>query len=148
MKADDYFFYSAIEKQASKIVYKTFGINRHELNMLVGLSAYLLIIQRKIVSRDTFTGWLGVNYGLEKRCYAYLRGLIDKGCLHRLSYRRPDGHCLAFSEYGVRVIECFENAIAQMERQEKRVPGSYRNLPLDQNALPQGYVLRQVGRSS
>jgi hypothetical protein len=148
MTADQYFYFSAIEKQASKVVYKTFRINRHELNMLVGLSAYLQLLGRHIISAKSFTDFLGLNYSLEKRCWAYIRGLVDKGCLHRLSYRRPSGNCLAISQYGVQVMTCFENAIADIEKQHPIKSSSFKSMALDLDSLPQGYVLRQVGRSS
>lgn len=149
MNASEFFLMSGIEKQASKIVYRKFAINRHELNMLVGLSAYLMLFRKKIISRDGFTNWLGLNYGLEKRCFAYLKGLVDKGALHRLSYNRPDGNCLAISGFGIEILKAFDQALNELESQNPLLSSpSYRSVELDLNNLPKGYVIRQEGRQS
>jgi hypothetical protein len=148
-KADDLFYISGIEKKASKVVYHRFRVNRHELNMLASLAAYLQLHGKQIIGRKVFTDWLGLNYGLEKRCWAYLSGLIDKGCLHRLAFRRPDGNSLAISEYGIKVLDAFYQAIALQARIDKpRRPGvGFRDLPINLNALPDGYTLKQAGRA-
>jgi hypothetical protein len=147
LKADDLFYYSGIEKKASKVVYHLYRVNRHELNMLASLAAYLQLHGKRIVGRKIFTDWLGLNYGLEKRCWAYIGGLIDKGCLHRLAFRRPDGNSLAISQYGIRVLEAFYQAVAEQEKKDKHRSGSFRDLPINTNSLPNGYILKQAGRA-
>jgi len=147
MNADQFFYLSGIEKRAGKQVYKKFGINRHELNMLVGISAFLRLYNRKIISRKLFTDWLDVNYGLEKRLWAYIQGLINKGALHRLAYRRPDGNCLAISSYGMSILQAFDQALQAISKQDKILGTTYKDLTLDLDNIPQGYTLKQAGRN-
>jgi hypothetical protein len=145
MRAEDIFHYSGIEKRASKVVYRQFGINRHELNMLVGLCAFMGLKGKKIISRDLFTQWLGLNYGLQRRCYAYMRGLIDKGCLYRLAYRRPDGNSLAISPYGIKILQAFDSALITIMKEDK-FKGSYQSTVFDPDNMPDGYKIMQHGR--
>lgn len=144
-QADQFFYMQAVERKAAAVVYKRFGINRYELNMLASLSAYLCLKDKRIISRKIFTDWLGLGYKEEKRCWVYLQHLVRKGVIHRLAYRRPDGNSLAISEYGIRILDAFYQALSELEQ---RVPDrSYTGLALDTGNLPDGYTLKQAGRS-
>lgn len=116
----------------------------------MGLSAYLLLYNKQIVSRKLFTDWLGANYRLEKKCWGYIYGLINKGCLHRLSYRGPNGNSLCISEYGVRVLEYFEMQLAMIEKADRtrRSKLTYKDLSFNTDNLPKGYILMQKGRDN
>lgn len=150
MRADEFFYLSTIERIAAKKIWKNFNINRYELQMLAGLSARLQMLGRKIISRDLFVDWLGLNFKAERKVRMYLKGLIDKGVLHRLAYRRPDGNCLAISPYGIRVLEAYYHELNRIERQDRsrhKLPG-YESLGVDLNNIPNGYTLKQAGRDS
>lgn len=147
MDANLLFFYSGIEKRAARVVYHKFGINYKELNMLTGIAAFMMIKGKKVISRDNFIDWIGVNYRLEKRCWGYIWGLVNKGALHRLSYRRPDGNCLAISPFGLVILEAFDQAINEYEAKHT-ILSKYKSVVIDPNNLPEGYVIRQQGRQS
>lgn len=151
---EDYFYISAIEKRAAKVIYKRYTINRHELNMLCSLAGFLQLKGRKAVGKKMFTDWIGANYTLEKRLWAYIEGLILKGVFHRLSWRnKPDvksGSSLAISIYGIRILEAYYEVLEDMERKDegrKKKPG-FRTLLVDVNALPLGYRVNVAGRDN
>lgn len=148
MNVSKFFYMSGIEKVAATRIYKRYGIKRNELDILVSLSAYLMLKDKKIVGRDIFCDWIGVNYRMEKKVYWYLKGLHEKGCLHRLAYRRPDGNCLAISLYGEHILTAFEIELKEIQSKEKVKNANFKNLQLDLSALPKGYTLMQAGRDS
>lgn len=150
-KADDLFYMQGIEKRASKVIWKKYQINRYELNMLTSITAYLQLHGKQVISRKIFTDWLGLNYKLEKMCWNYLRGLISKGAVHRLTYRNRtgEGNSLCVSPFGCRVLDDYYAAvegIAAMDSARLQRPG-YHSLVVDSNNLPAGYTLAQAGRS-
>ena len=75
-------------------------------------------------------------------------GLVLKGAVHRLSYRRPDGNCLGISPYGIKILEMYYQEIERIEAQDRArlCHRGFRTLAVDLENLPQGYVVRQVGR--
>lgn len=148
-RADDFFYFQGIERRAAAVVWRRYQINKYELNLLAGISAFLTLHGRKIVSRDLFIDWLGGNYRFEKKCQMYIKYLVEKGAVHRLAYRRPDGNCLALSPYGIKILEAFSNEIQAIEMRDKRGKSavSYKDLGVNLEALPHGYTLMQAGRS-
>lgn len=146
-RADDFFYMQAIERKAASKVWHLHGINRFELNMLASLSAYLRLQNKKIISRKIFTDWLGLGYKQEKKCWCYIGCLIRKGAIHRLAYRRPDGNSLAISEYGIKILMTFDQALAEIEEKNVKTR-SFMDLGINLNTLPDGYILKQAGRDS
>lgn len=147
MRVADYFYLSGIERRAAKEVYIKFRINRFELNSLVGLSAYLRLFNKRIVSKQIYCNWLGTGYRAEKKIGFYLYGLEKKGALHRLAYRRLDGQSLAISPYGVRILQAFEQALKEIEAQNQVKGPDYTELALNLNSLPDGYIIKHIGRN-
>jgi hypothetical protein len=146
--ADDFFYMQTAERRAGKVIWHKYHINRFELNVLCALSTFLQVHGRKIVGREQLFKWLGLDFHAKRKCEAYAYGLIRKGAVHRLSYRRPDGKCLGLTPFGVSLLESFWSEVEKIEGGERgRLdhPG-FRTLAVDLQNLPQGYVLRQQGR--
>lgn len=148
MKASEFFHLSGIEMKASKVIYFKYKITRRELNILVSLSAYLMLFDKKIIGRNDFSEWLGLNYKMERKVFYYVKCLIDKGAIHRLAYRRPDGNCLTISGFGLNVLEAFDQVLKAIQKAEKLKNPFYKNLSIDLENLPKGYTLMQRGRDS
>lgn len=149
-KADQFFFMLAAEKKAAGRMWKRYKVNRFELNILCALSSYLQLKGKQITSKKIFTDWLGFSYRMEHKTNGYFFGLIRKGLITRLAYRRTAGNSLALSPFGVRVLEEFYaevEAIDQATRDRKKLPG-FKSLPIDNNLLPRGYILLDAGRDS
>lgn len=152
-RADDYFYMSAVEKQASRRVYKRTGVTSKELNILAGLAACLQLRGRKVISRDIFFDWIGGNRRFNDNSWYYLRCLISKGALHRMSWRNlkpgAEGNCLAISGFGIKVLELFDQAINEIEQQDaqqRATVSSYKDLLIKAGSPPAGYTINQAGR--
>lgn len=148
---DEFFYIGTIEALASREIYRTFKVNRYELCMLYSLSTYLQIHERKAVSRKILTDWLGMSYGLEKKAWGYIRGLIDKGLIHQMSWRntpKGQGNSLSISPYGGKVLTAYGLELDKLEQKHqgrKALPG-YQDIIVSE-PLP-GYTIRQKGRDS
>lgn len=148
-RADDFFYLGSIEFRASKPILTKFKVNRFELNMLCSLSAYLQLNSKKAVGRKVLTDWLGLSYVLEKKAWAYLQGLIDKGAIHQLTHRTKQfGHSLALSPFGANILAMYWAEIQRLEQRDK----SRKSLPGFQDIIVSeplpGYTIRQKGRDS
>ena len=146
-KASHFFYLLSIERQAAKRVYKKFGINRYELNALAGLAGCMLKLNRQVISREVFFDWLGGNSRFSAKVFGYIMGLINKGCLHRCTWRNrrvESGQTLAISSYGFRVLDFFYE---EVEKIEVETLPHYRSLEIHSDNLPKGYTLRQAGRN-
>jgi hypothetical protein len=148
-RAGNFFYLLGIEKIAAKVIYKRFKINRYELNMLASLSACLLVHNKKVMSSELFFDWIGSNRQFNKRAFGYLMGLLNHGCLHRMTYNnKPEGsgNSLAISQYGIQVLDRFFDEIERLENKDKP-KGHYSDLIIHSDHLPKGYTLRQAGRN-
>ncbi len=140
---DQFFYMQAVERRAASVIWKRYQVNKYELNLLASLSAYLCLKGKKIISRKIFTDWLGLGIKEERRCWMFINHMIRKGVIHRLAYRRSDGNSLAISNYGIRILQDFYQALPQDDQHG----GTFSNLGIDITTLPDGYILKQAGRS-
>jgi hypothetical protein len=151
-KADDFFYLQGIERRAAKGIWKGFGINKYELNMLAGLAACLQVEGKRVISKELYFDWIGGNRRFNEKNWMYIRGLLNKGCLHRLTFKnvKPGtGNSLAISPYGIRVLELYYQAIEAIEREDKarKQKAGFRDLAVYVEDLPHGYTLRDAGRA-
>lgn len=151
-RADDFFYLRGIEMRAAKAIYKSLGINKYELNMLAGLAGCLQVHGKKVISRELFFDWIGGNRRFSEKCWMYIWGLINKGCLHRMTWKNKQpgtGHSLALSAYGVRVLDLYYQAIESLERKDRdrKHKAGFRDLIIEADNLPAGYTIRDAGRS-
>jgi hypothetical protein len=149
-KADNFFFMVGAEKRGATKIFRRYRINRFELNILCCLSCYLQIHGKRIVSRKILGNWLGLSMQLEYKVNNYIFGLVKKGAVKRLAYRRIEGHSLALSPFGTHVLTEFYNEVESIDKiykARKQMPG-YQSLTVNNNLLPKGYILLDPGRDS
>jgi len=148
-REDDYFYMEAREIEAAKAIIRQYGVNRFELNMLCSLAAYLQFHNKRIVGRKLLTDWLGMSYRLEKKAWAYIEGLIKRGCVHHLTWRNQKpgtGNSLGISPFGGKVLRLYWSELDRInkrDRERKQKP-SYETLIFQDP--PEGYTTRQLGR--
>lgn len=148
---DDYFYVEAIEMQAGKAVYKQFGVNRFELNMLCSLSGYLQLHGKRQVSRKILTDWLGMGYTVEKRAWTYIKCLVSKGAVNQMGWRnqpKGTGNSLSISPFGGKILACYGSELDRLSllhRSRKSKPGYEAIIVSEPEA---GYSIVQLGRTS
>jgi hypothetical protein len=149
--ADEFFFMRGCEIKGAHVIFKKFKVNRHELQMLSCLSAYLQLKGRQATSRRNFLDWLGTSYHTTKKCEMYLDWLVKKGCLNVVTYKNKKiGHSLGLSVYGGNVLEAFYNEVERIELAHagrKKMPG-YKDLVFMSDSVPAGYSMNIAGRDN
>ncbi len=149
--ADNFFFLAGCEIKASHVIYRKFKVNRHELQLLSCLSAFLQLKGKRATERRKFLDWLGLGFKTNKKCIMYLDWLVKKGCLCVVTYRNKTvGNSIGLSVYGGNVLELYYSEVEKFERahaDRKKMPG-YKDLAFLSTEVPTGYSLRIAGRDN
>lgn len=148
MTTDEFFLLKSLEYRASKLIYSRYGMNRFELQMLCSLVSYLMLHEKKVVSRKSLCDWLGMSIVLEKKSYGYIEGLSRLGAIHVFTWRNQKpgtGNSIALAPFGARVLATFWNELERLEGIELSQTDYTGIMTV---TAPEGYTARQLGRTA
>ncbi len=124
MSAEQVFFANGIEIKAARGVYRRYGINRYELNLLCSLYCYLAVKGRRAVAYTALLDWLGISFTMKSKFRGYLHGLEEKGCVHKLNYNtrlKQPGNSLGISVFGANVLKYYYQEVSRLETRAKEL---------------------------
>lgn len=135
----------SLDKQVTKECYLKFRINGRELDVLISLASYLTVFDKRACSLRILCAWLGAGYRMHGLIKLYVKGLEDRGFVHRLAYRRPTGQSLSLSPLGIRVLKYYETELTRLAKIHKVKNKDYETFALDPENLPRWYTLVKRG---
>jgi hypothetical protein len=119
--SDEFFFIAFLNRQAGRAIYKKFRVNSKELELLAGLSTYLVLSDKKACALTSYSSFNHSGVGLIKKQNGYLKGLINKGLLHVVGYKMQPGryNSVALTSYGSKVLEAFYSEAEKIRAKHK-----------------------------
>jgi hypothetical protein len=150
-KQDQFYFLSYAEQRAARLIYRKYKVNRFELVLLCGIFTFLQLNGKRTVGRGPLFEWLGCSSSVKYKSHGYLHGLIKRGAVHNLAYKKQlsrGGSSYAISAFGWMVIDEYYQEVERIDRitRDRKTKPSGKAIVVHSTEDIPGYILISAGR--
>ncbi len=153
IKIDEFFYLSSLESRAGLNMYRKTGITNKQIQILYGFSTYMLLKGKKSVGLSNYCHWVGAGSAMVRIIKSQLNGLIDRGAVHQVSYKRQPNKSVGYSisAYGTRLLELYENELKAVDAKykDRNLKPGYKSLEIHSSKVEETlplYILGTRGR--